>query len=113
MRTSLFGRGGSSPGRVTLRDAALRTRHATGRDGDAPPIDVREPRECRAGHARMPLAALATGAGLPAVVTRRSGSRSRRAAELPLTVGAIGGIRDRATAGLPAADAHGGDGTVA
>jgi tRNA 2-selenouridine synthase SelU len=75
-----------------VRDAGLRT----GRDGHAPLLDVREPDEWQAGHApramHMPLATLAGGVE---------------------AVGVIGGIRDRAVAGPPAADAHGGDGTVA
>ncbi|MGW2949380.1 rhodanese-like domain-containing protein [Streptomyces eurythermus] len=130
MTTTLFGRGKSSPGRVTARDAALRTGHATGRGGDALLLDVREPHEWRAGHApgavHMPLAALAAGAGLPAgardrrpvIVICRSGNRSRRAAGLLLARGVeavdvIGGMRAWAACGLPVVDAHGGDGTVA
>ncbi|MEU7048759.1 rhodanese-like domain-containing protein [Streptomyces eurythermus] len=93
MRTSLFGRGGSGPGRVTVRGAALRT---GGRGGHAPLLGVRESHERQAGHPshamRMPLATLADGVQAD---------------------GVTGGIRDRAVAGPPAADAHGGDGTVA
>ncbi|MDN3258235.1 rhodanese-like domain-containing protein [Streptomyces sp. CSDS2] len=93
-------------------------------------LDVREPHERHAGHApgaaRMPLAALADGAGPPAgawgrravLATRRSDSRSQQSAEpLPAggveAVGVIGGTRYRAVAGPPVVDADGGDGTVA
>ncbi|GHE94361.1 hypothetical protein GCM10014715_58320 [Streptomyces spiralis] len=127
---SLFRRSGSSPGRVTVQDAAIRTGHAAGRGGDALLLDVREPHEWQAGHApgavHLPLTALAAGAGLPAaaqsrqpvVVICRSGNRSQRAAELLLARGVeavdvIGGMQDWAGAGLPVVDAHGRDGTVA
>ncbi|MET9390890.1 rhodanese-like domain-containing protein [Streptomyces sp. NPDC006624] len=127
---SIFHRS-SAPGRVSVREAALRTGHAdgAGQGGDAVLLDVREPYEWQAGHApravHLPLSALAAGAGLPAqaqarplVVICRSGNRSRQAAELLVARGAqavdvIGGMRDWAGAGLPVVDARGGNGTVA
>ncbi len=140
---SLFRRGRSRPGRVTVREAAARTGYgpgpegggaATGQgtggaDGDAVLLDVRERHEWQAGHApravHLPLSALASGAALPArvkdrplVVICRSGNRSRRAAELLSARGAdavdvTGGMRGWAAAGLPVVDARGRNGTVA
>ncbi|MER6414326.1 rhodanese-like domain-containing protein [Streptomyces humidus] len=127
---SVFRRGRGGPGRVTVREAAVRTGHddADG-GGDAVLLDVREPYEWQAGHApravHLPLSALAAGARLPAhaqarplVVICRSGNRSRRAAELLVSRGSqavdvVGGMRDRAEAGLPVVDARGQNGIVA
>ncbi|MEV0176131.1 rhodanese-like domain-containing protein [Streptomyces sp. NPDC050803] len=109
------------PARVTVQEAAART--------GAVLLDIREPYEWAAGHApqavHLPLSALAAGAALPAraqgqplVVICRSGSRSRRAAELLTARGVdavdvIGGMRDWAGAGLPVVDSRGGNGTIA
>ncbi|MGV4886793.1 rhodanese-like domain-containing protein [Streptomyces viridosporus] len=126
---NIFRRGRSVPGRVTVREAAARTGHGSAEAGtDAVLLDVREARERRAGHApravHLPLPALAAGAGLtadtqarPLVVICRSGSRSRQAAELLAARGAqavdvIGGMRERAGAGLPVVDSRGRNGTV-
>ncbi|WP_432169468.1 rhodanese-like domain-containing protein [Streptomyces sp. 1222.5] len=128
---SLFGRSPRGAARVTVRTAAARTGHTptTGNTGTAVLLDIREPHEWQAGHApgavHLPLSALASGDGLPTaarsrpvVVICRSGSRSRRAAELLRergveAVDVIGGMRDWAEAGLPVVDARGGNGTVA
>ncbi|MFE6828476.1 rhodanese-like domain-containing protein [Streptomyces sp. NPDC057690] len=128
---SIFRRGRGGPARVTVREAAARTGHGGTADSsaDAVLLDVRELFEWQAGHApravHLPLSALAAGAGLPAhaqarplIVICRSGSRSQRAAELLAARGAavvdvIGGMRDWTKAGLPAVDAHGGNGIVA
>ncbi|SEE07466.1 Rhodanese-related sulfurtransferase [Streptomyces sp. PAN_FS17] len=85
--------------------------------------------EWQTGHApravHLPLSALAAGAGLPAhaqarplVVICRSGNRSRQAAELLAARGVdavdvIGGMKEWASAGLPAVDGRGGNCTVA
>lgn len=127
---SVFRRIRGGPGRVTVREAAVRTGHggiASG--GDAVLLDVREPHEWRAGHApravHLPLSALVAGAGLPAnarsrplIVICRSGNRSRQAADVLTARGAeavdvIGGMKDWAGEGLPVVDSHGGDGVVA
>ncbi|GGS81595.1 rhodanese-like domain-containing protein [Streptomyces cinerochromogenes] len=120
------------PLRLTVREAAARTGH----DGRVAAVaaaaglrDVREPDECRTGHAPgtvpPPLAAPAAGAGLPAaadvrpmVVICRSGQRSRRTVELLRAQGAEavdvrGGVREWAEAGLPVVDGRSGNGTVA
>ncbi|MFF9060325.1 rhodanese-like domain-containing protein [Streptomyces sp. NPDC101213] len=128
---SIFRRDQGGPGRVTAREAAVRTGHDTAADGagDAVLLDVREPYEWQSGHApralHLPLSALAIGAALPAhaqarplVVICRSGNRSRQAAELLAARGAvavdvIGGMRSWAEEGLPVVDASGKNGTVA
>lgn len=117
------------PGRVGVREAAARPGHGAAAHPDAVLVDVRETREWRAGHApgavHLPLSGIVAGAGLPSgaqarplVVICRTGNRSRQAAELLAARGAeavdvIGGMRDRAAAGLPVVDAHGGNGSVA
>ncbi|MEU1513460.1 rhodanese-like domain-containing protein [Streptomyces sp. NPDC005811] len=93
-------------------------------------VDVREEDEFAAGHApgavHLPLSALADGsadgsAGLPEgrdpVLICRSGSRSRRAAELLAARGVsapdvAGGMREWAALGLPVEGARGAAGTV-
>jgi rhodanese-related sulfurtransferase len=127
---SIFRRTQGGPGRVSVREAAARTGHDNGDGGgDAVLLDVREPYEWQAGHApravHLPLPAPAAGAGLPAhaqarplIVICRSGNRSRQAAELLVARGSeavdvVGGMRDRAKAGLPVVDAHGRNGTIA
>ncbi|KOU62003.1 sulfurtransferase [Streptomyces sp. MMG1533] len=127
---SIFRRGRSGPGRVTVQEAAALTGRGNAESGgDAVLLDVRETHEWQAGHApravHLPLSALASGAGLPAqaqarplVVICRSGNRSLRAAELLAARGAevvdvIGGMSDWAGAGLPVVDTRGGNGTVA
>ncbi|AVV45908.1 rhodanese-like domain-containing protein [Streptomyces sp. ID05-04B] len=128
---SMFRRVQTGAGRVTVREAAARTGHASAAEGavDAVLLDVREPYEWQAGHApravHLPLSALAAGAGLPPqaqawplIVVCRAGNRSRQAAELLAARGAaavdvIGGMRDWAQAGLPVVDARGENGTVA
>ncbi|MEU0909614.1 rhodanese-like domain-containing protein [Streptomyces althioticus] len=119
-----------APGRVGVPEAAARTGHRTvaGTPADAVLLDVRGVHERQAGHppgaVPLPLSELAAGAslpdtahGAPLIVVRRPGNRSRQAATL-LTgrgtdaVDVTGGMRDRADAGLPAVDAHGGGGSV-
>jgi len=132
---SVFRRDRGGPDRTTVQEPAARTGRGDAVDsgGAAELLDAREPHEWRAGPAprdvRLPLSAPAAGAGLPAeararppAVLRRCGDRSRRAAEPLLTrvptggaqaVDVIGGMEDRAGAGLPVVDARGGNGTVA
>jgi rhodanese-related sulfurtransferase len=126
---NLFRRGRGGPGRVTVQEAAARTGHTGGEPDGAVLLDVREPCEWQAGHApgavHLSLSALAAGAGLPPraqgralMVICRSGSRSRRAAELLAARGAdaadvAGGMREWARAGLPVVARGGQSGTVA
>ncbi|MFI0537485.1 rhodanese-like domain-containing protein [Streptomyces sp. RP5T] len=127
---SIFRRARGGPGRVSVREAAVRTGHdSADGGGDAVLLDVREPWEWQAGHApravHLPLSALTAGAGLPGraqarplIVICRSGNRSRQAAELLVARGAqavdvVGGMRDWAAAGLPVVDTRGQNGTVA
>ncbi|WP_028809191.1 rhodanese-like domain-containing protein [Streptomyces sp. 351MFTsu5.1] len=127
---SILRRGRGGPGRVSVKEAALRTGHdKTAGGGHAVLLDVREPYEWQAGHAplavHLSLSALAAGAALPAeaqarplVVICRSGNRSRAAAELLVARGVqavdvIGGMRGWAAAGLPVVDARGGNGSIA
>ncbi|MGW2488254.1 rhodanese-like domain-containing protein [Streptomyces sp. NPDC001606] len=104
------GRGG--PGRATVQEVAAGAGHAAGADGTAVLPDVREPHERQAGHSpgavRLP----------PVALICRSGDRSRRAAGLlhargVEAVDGVGGMPDRAAAGLPTADGDDRAGTVA
>jgi rhodanese-related sulfurtransferase len=124
----------SGTGRITVAEAAERTRHGLGGEAGAHVdaavlLDVREPDEWSAGHApgavHHSLTELLAGVPLPPeargrrlVVICRSGNRSRRAAELLAARGVeavdvIGGMREWAQTGLPVLDARGRRGTVA
>ncbi|CAM5695030.1 rhodanese-like domain-containing protein [Streptomyces griseomycini] len=125
---SVFRRNRGGPGRVSVREAAARTGHrGAAEGGGAALLDVRERHERQAGHTpravHPPLSALAAGTGLPPtararpLVVCRTGRRSRHAAEPLVVRGAdavdvIGGMEDRARAGLPVVGRPGGSGTV-
>lgn len=113
----------SGPGRIGAAEARRRTA-----GGAAVLLDVRETSEWHAGRApgavHLPLsvpaggAPLPTPAGLPVVVIRRCGNRSRRAARIIAdrgvsVVDVTGGMTAWAAAGFPVRDRRGDAGRVA